>query len=111
MHIYDDVEGVEDVYAIALSKKEKTIIQCKARRAIVSKACKMALERKVKGLKPLFFTCDSVGKSKPPHKKIWINMLHGYYGVNHEVNKMGKKNVKNQMHVTYRIPFQFNQVH
>jgi hypothetical protein len=70
MHKFDDVEGVEDVFIIGLSKKEKTIIQCKARKAIVSKACEMALERKVEGLKPLFVTCDSARKPKPHHQNI-----------------------------------------
>jgi hypothetical protein len=70
MHILDDVDGVKDVFIIGLSKKEKTIIQCKARKAIVSKACEMALERKVEGLKPLFVTCDSARKPKPHHQNI-----------------------------------------
>jgi hypothetical protein len=66
MHIFDDVEGVEDVLIVGLNKREITTIQHKAHRAIVNKACKMALDRKAKGLKPLFVTCDLVWNPTPP---------------------------------------------
>ncbi len=66
MHIFDDVEGVEDVLIVGLNKREITTIQHKTHRAIVNKARKMALDRKAKGLKPLFVTCDLVWNPTPP---------------------------------------------
>jgi hypothetical protein len=57
--MFNDVEGGEDVLIVGLSKKECEAIHYKARRVIVNKACKMAIERKANEMKHFFVTCDS----------------------------------------------------
>ncbi len=44
----------------------------------MSKACKLAIIKKANRQKPFFVSCDLFGKPQPPHRNIWINMLHGY---------------------------------
>jgi hypothetical protein len=77
---FDDHLEVHDVFTIGMNKKDQQVIQHKVRRTIVSKACKMVIDRKNKGLKLYFVTCDSSGKPKAP-TNIWVNMLRGYCGV------------------------------
>jgi hypothetical protein len=76
----DRLEG-PDVLTIGMNKKNWQVIQHKACRAIVSKAHKIAIERKNKRLKPYCVTCDSSIKPKAPHINIWVNMLYGHYGL------------------------------
>ncbi len=78
MHRSDAAMGGEEVITLRLSKKEHASAQRKARRTIVNNARKLAITRKANGQKPFFVTCDSSGKPKPPHRNIWVNMLHGY---------------------------------
>ncbi len=75
----DHLEGL-DVFIVGMNKKDWQAIQHKVHQAIVNKACKMAIKRKNKRLKPYFVTCDSLGKPKTPHRNIWVNMCE-YYGI------------------------------
>ncbi len=64
--MFDDVEGGEDVLTIGLSKKECKVVQRKAHKVIMNKACKMAIKKKANGMKLFFVTCDSTRKPKVP---------------------------------------------
>ncbi len=61
----DHVEGPK-VFTIGMNKKDQQVIQHKAHRAIVNKACKMVIDIKNKRLKLYFVTCDSSRKPKAP---------------------------------------------
>jgi hypothetical protein len=73
-----DLLGAKEVVNVGLTKKEQQIVQCKVRRLIVNKACKLAIIKKTNGHKQFFVTYDPSRKPQPPHRNIWINMLHGY---------------------------------
>ncbi len=74
----NDLLGEKQVIIVGLSKKEWQTIQCKARKLIVNKACKLAIIRKANRQKPFFVSYDPSGKPQLPHRNTWINMLHAY---------------------------------
>jgi hypothetical protein len=75
---FDSLIKAKEVITLGLSRKECAFVQRKAQRQIVYNARKLTITRKNNGLKLFFVTCDSFRKPKPPHRNIWVNMLHGY---------------------------------
>jgi hypothetical protein len=62
----DHLLGAKEVVTIGFTKKEQQIVQCKARKLIVNKACKLVIIKKANGQKPFFVSCDPFGEPNCP---------------------------------------------